>query len=67
MSTLPSTENRKRSPSVYLVMLILATIFLLIAVVAMIMEMNRWADDYWRTKQHMPTVQVVEQPSQRYA
>jgi hypothetical protein len=48
-------------------MLILATIFLLIAVVAMVMEMNRWADDYWRTKQHMPTVQVVEQPSQRYA
>ncbi len=40
MSTLPSSENRKQPPSVYTVMLLLSMLFMLIAVIAMWMELN---------------------------
>lgn len=54
MSTQPSS-NQKQPPSVYTVMLMLSMLFLLIAVIAMFMELNRWAPDYYRT----PNVMVI--------
>lgn len=51
-------------------MLILSMVFLLIAVVAMFIELNRWGPDYHRTRQHKPSVvQVitVESPESRLA
>ena len=59
MSTLPSTENRKQPPSVYTVMLLLSMIFMLIAVIAMWIELRRWAPDYYRTNTANPSVMVV--------
>lgn len=59
MSTLPSTDTGKQPPSVYTVMLVLSMVFLLIAVVAMWIELNRWAPDYFRTIKANPMVQVV--------
>ena len=59
MSTLPSTENRKQPPSVYTVMLLLSMLFMLIAVIAMWMELNRWAPDYWRTNSASPGAMVM--------
>lgn len=59
MSTLPSSDNAKQPPSVYTVMLVLSMVFLLIAVIAMFIELNRWAPDYFRTSQANPLVQVV--------
>jgi hypothetical protein len=40
-------------------MLLISMIFLLIAVVAMWMELNRWAPDYWRTGTSRPSVMVM--------
>lgn len=34
-------------------------IFLIIAVVAMFIEVNRWAPQYYRTNEAQPTVMVV--------
>ena len=59
MSTLPSSENRKQPPSVYTVMLLLSMIFMLIAVIAMWTELNRWAPDYWRTQSAEPSAMVM--------
>ena len=59
MSTLPSTENRKQPPSVYTVMLMLAMLFMLIAVIAMWMEMQRWAPEYHRTNTAEPSAMVI--------
>ncbi|MCS7470993.1 hypothetical protein NZK35_30425 [Stieleria sp. ICT_E10.1] len=59
MSTLPSTEGGKQPPSVYTVMLVLSMVFLLIAVIAMWIELRRWAPDYFRTSGANPMVQVV--------
>ena len=59
MSTLPSTENRKQPPSVYTVMLLLSMVFMLIAVIAMWMELNRWAPEYHRTSTATPNAMVV--------
>lgn len=58
MSTLPSNENRKQPPSVYTVLLLVSALFLAIAVVAMWMELNRWAPDYYRTNTANPSVMV---------
>ena len=33
---------------------------LLIAVIAMFVELNRWAPDYWRTGEATPSVMVIE-------
>jgi hypothetical protein len=41
-------------------MLVLSMVFLLIAVIAMVVELRRWGPDYWRTNQARPTVQVVD-------
>ncbi len=59
MSTLPPSEA-KQPPSVYTVMLILSMVFLLIAVIAMFIEFNRWAPDYFRTQKARPSVQVID-------
>ncbi len=59
MSTLPSTENRKQPPSVYTIMLLLSMIFMLIAVIAMWIELNRWAPDYYRTPSAIPSAMVM--------
>ena len=57
MSTQPSSS--KQPPSIYTVMLFLSMLFLLIAVIAMFMELNRWAPDYYRTNTAKPNVMVV--------
>ena len=59
MSTLPSNDTGKQPPSVYTVMLVLSMVFLLIAVIAMWIELNRWAPDYFRTSTAQPNVQVI--------
>lgn len=59
MSTQLSTENRKQPPSVYTVMLLLSMLFLLIAVIAMIIELRRWQPDYFNTQQARPMVMVT--------
>lgn len=59
MSTLPSSDKRKQPPSVYTVMLLLSMLFMLIAVIAMWLEFNRWAPEYYRTGTANPNVMVV--------
>ncbi len=59
MSTLPSSEKRKQPPSVYTVMLLLSMLFMLIAVIAMWIELRRWGDDLWNTRSANPTVMVM--------
>ncbi|WP_372723487.1 hypothetical protein [Novipirellula sp.] len=60
MSTLPSTEKpRKQPPSVYTVILILAMLFMLVAVIAMYVELGRWAPDYYRTNSAQPGAMLV--------
>lgn len=59
MSTLPPTDTSKQPPSVYTVMLILSMVFLLIAVIAMWIELNRWGPDYYRTSEARLNVQVI--------
>ncbi len=62
MSTLPSNEPvRKQPPSVYTVMLILSTVFMLIAVIAMFVEAGRWGPDYWNVSSARPNVMVIQQ------
>lgn len=62
MSTLPSTEpqpSRKQPASIYTVMLILSVLFLLVAVIAMFVEYQRWAPDYWNTRSAQPNAMVI--------
>jgi hypothetical protein len=60
VSTLPSSDSgRKQPPSVYAVMLLLSMLFMLIAVIAMIVELKRWAPDYYRTNTANPQVMVI--------
>ena len=67
MSTLPSTEtNRKQPPSIYAVMLLLSMLFMLIAVIAMFVELNRWAPDYYRTNNANPQVMVIHVDDVRF-
>jgi len=60
VSTLPPSDTAKQPPSIYTVMLVLSVVFLLIAVIAMFIELQRWGDDYWRTNQARPSVQVID-------
>lgn len=57
MSTQPS--NSKQPPSAYTVILFLTMLFMIIAVIAMWWELNRWAPNYWRTNEANPTVMVM--------
>ncbi|MFK8113097.1 MAG: hypothetical protein AB8B91_12895 [Rubripirellula sp.] len=59
MSIQHSTENRKQPPSIYTVMLLLSMVFMLIATIAMWVEINRWAPDYWSTGSAKPQVMVI--------
>ena len=59
MSTQPSTDNRKPPANIYSVMLLLSMLFMLIAVIAMYMEWNRWAPDYFRTQSANPQVMLM--------
>jgi len=59
VSTQPSIENRKQPPSVYTVMLLLSMLFMLIAVITMFIEFQRWGEDYWDTSSARPSVMVV--------
>lgn len=67
MSTLPSTESRKQPPSVYTVMLLLSMVFMLIAVIAMWLELNRWAPEYHNTTSANPTAMVSPISDNLYA
>ena len=59
MSTRPSNEpSGKQPPSIYTVMLLLSLLFLLIAVIAMFIELQRWAPDYYRTNTAQPSALV---------
>ncbi len=59
MSIQPSTDNRKQPPSIYTVMLLLSMLFMLIAVISMFVELQRWAPDYFNTSTARPNVMVV--------
>ena len=60
MSTQPSSEPKgKQPPSIYTVFLLLSMLFMLIAVIAMFVELNRWAPDYYNTNQARPSVMVA--------
>ena len=59
MSTQLSSENRKQPPSIYTVMLLLSMLFMLIAVIAMWMELNRWGPEYYRTNSASPQAMVM--------
>ena len=63
MSIQPSTENRKQPPSIYTVMLLLSMLFMLIAVITMFVELQRWAPDYFNTNSARPRVMVVSDAS----
>ena len=64
MSTQPSS-NQKQPPSVYTVMLMLSMLFLLIAVIAMIVELGRWGPDYYRTPNSMVVPAIGDAPATR--
>ncbi len=51
---------RKQVANVYTVMLILSVVFLLIAVIAMIIEYRRYAPDYWKTGNARPVGASVQ-------
>ena len=55
MSTLPSTDTKTKQPaSVYTVMLFLSMLFMLLAVIAMLIEYQRYAPEFWETKTAQP-------------
>lgn len=58
MSTQLSNKSGKQPPSVYTVMLLLSMLFMLIAVIAMWVELNRWAPEYHRTNSATPQAMV---------
>lgn len=62
MSTQLSSEtprpSGKQPPSVYTVMLLLSMLFMLIAVVAMYVELSKWGPDYFKTNTARPNVMV---------
>jgi len=56
--------TRKQPANVYTVMLILSVVFLLIAVIAMIIEYGRYAPDYWKTSTARPAGAAVQSVSE---
>jgi len=55
---------RKQPANVYTVMLVLSVVFLLIAVIAMIIEYRRYAPDYWKTGNARPAGAAVQTVSE---
>lgn len=63
MSTLPSSEpQRRQPPTVWTVMLLLSMIFMLIAVIAIFIELNRYQPELWNTGSARPSVQASAAP-----
>ena len=61
MSTLPTNEPVRKQPlDVYNVALIMSAVFMLIAVIAMFIELFRWAPDYHRTQSAEPTAMQLD-------
>ena len=57
MSTqLSSSGPRKQPANVYTVMLLLSMVFMLVAVIAMFMELSNYAPDYHNTAASTPNV-----------
>ena len=59
MSTQPS-NSQKQPASIYTVLLVLAMVFMLIAVIAMYVEYKRWGPDYWDTSSARPQARVID-------
>lgn len=61
---LSNEKSRKQPPSVYTVMLLLSMLFMIVAVIAMYVELNRYSPQYYRTQDAQPNVRVIPaQPS----
>ncbi|MGV3483628.1 MAG: hypothetical protein ACO1RT_04320 [Planctomycetaceae bacterium] len=59
MSTqLSSDRPRKQPANIYTVMLLLSMLFMLVAVVAMFIELRRYAPEYYKTNAATPNVNV---------
>ena len=57
MSTqLSSERSRKQAPNVYTVMLLLSMLFMLVAVIAMFIELQRYAPEYYKVNTAQPNV-----------
>lgn len=59
LSSDPKFRGIKQPPSVFTVMLLLAMLFMLIAVIAMYVELNRWGPDYYKTNTAQPSVMTA--------
>lgn len=67
MSTQPLNEpTGKQPPSVYTVILLLGMLFMLIAVIAMFIELRRWAPEYYNTGTARPSVMVIPAEAQHF-
>ncbi len=64
LSNNPMGRSGKRPANIYSVMLLLAMLLMIIAVVAMYIELNRWYPDYYKTNTANPVVMV--QPVNEY-
>lgn len=57
MSTqLSSDRMRKQPPNIYTVMLLMSMVFMLVAVIAMFVELKRYSPDYHNTNAARPNV-----------
>lgn len=64
MSTqLSSKSGAKRPANIFSVMLLLAMLFMIIAVVAMYIEIRRWAPDYYETDSAKPSTTSMVMPA----
>ncbi|MFG0290773.1 MAG: hypothetical protein ACF8CQ_21545 [Rhodopirellula sp. JB044] len=68
MSTQPSSSvgPGKRPANIFTVMLLLAMLFMIIAVVAMYIELSRWAPDYYKTNTARPSTTSMVAPASDY-
>lgn len=59
---------QKQGPSIYTVLLFLSMLFMLIAVIAMWMEMRRYQPDYWKVNSASPGMSMtIQADSQHFA
>ena len=57
MSTQQSNKGSRKQPAnVYTVMMLMSMLFMLVAVIAMFVELKRYAPDYHNTKPATPNV-----------
>ena len=50
---------RKQGMNIFTIMLLLSVLFMLVAVIAMVVEARRYAPEYWNTNQARPSVGMV--------